>query len=346
MKAVFLGDTHIGVRNDSLVFAEHHIRFFEEQLFPFLVKEKIKTVYQFGDLFDRRKFVNIQVLEMWKDRVFDVLESMQIDFHVLVGNHDVYFRDTNEVNSPSVVACEYANIHVYDFVIEHKIDDVGVLIVPWINRSNYDYVMKKVQETKSTICFGHFEFSGYEMDRGRKCDHGMNAKLFNKFDTIYTGHFHHRSNDGHVYYLGTPYQMTWIDYADPKGFYVFDTEKLDVEFIENKDEIFLKIEYDEDEKIVIPDVENKFVKVIVVNKTDDTKYDVFMTELNKKDPADVKTIEDKVDVNDSVEDEDLNLEDTFTILDSYVDVIETDHDRAKIKSIMKSLYVEAMSQEQ
>jgi hypothetical protein len=42
-------------------------------------------------------------------------------------------------------------------------------------------------------------------------------------------------------------------------------------------------------------------------------------------------------------DSDINLEDTVSVLSNYIESIETDVDKEKIKTFMKSLYTEAIN---
>jgi DNA repair exonuclease SbcCD nuclease subunit len=199
MKVVVLGDVHIGARNDSLTFTKYHISFFTEQLFPFLKENNIKRVVQLGDIFDRRKFVNFQVLNEWKRHVFDWLLENEIEMDIIVGNHDVYFKNTNDVNSPILLLKEYHNINAYVQTTEVMVGGTTVLFVPWINDSNVKATMEMVKKTKATVAMGHFEFDGFEMDKGHKHEGGTNSSKFKKFDTVLSGHFHHKSEIGRAH---------------------------------------------------------------------------------------------------------------------------------------------------
>ena len=62
MKICLLGDTHFGMRGDSLEFHKYIKKFYDNIFFPYLIENKIDTVFQLGDLFDRRKFINFNSL--------------------------------------------------------------------------------------------------------------------------------------------------------------------------------------------------------------------------------------------------------------------------------------------
>lgn len=354
MKIVLLGDVHIGARNDSMIFAEYHISFFEDQLFPFLLKNKIKRVIQLGDIFDRRKFVNFKILSVWKKRVFDWFVANDIVLDIIAGNHDVYFKDTNEVNSPVLLLSEYdSHINIYTKATEVDIDSTKILFVPWINSSNHNETMKLVKSTDATVAMGHFEFSGFEMDKGHKHEGGSDTSKFKKFDSVYSGHYHHKSDNGHVFYLGIPYQITWVDYDSQKGFHTWDSNKLVTKFIPNKNEIFMKYIYDDDGSTDywkgwdVSGVKDKYVKVVVVNKKDLYGFDQFLSRLFAANPGEVKIIENTKDFDaENVHDDDLKLEDTSSLLEQYIDAVDTNLDRERLKKFIKQLHVEALHMEE
>ena len=98
MKICILGDTHFGMRGDSLEFHRYYKKFYDETFFPYLIENKIDTVFQLGDLFDRRKFINFNSLYQSKEYFFDKLVQHNITMYALVGNHDIAYKNTLEVN--------------------------------------------------------------------------------------------------------------------------------------------------------------------------------------------------------------------------------------------------------
>jgi len=348
-KAIILGDVHIGARNDNLLFMNYHISFFENQLFPYLIKHNIKRVIQLGDIFDRRKFVNFQVLNEWKRRVFDWMLKNEIEMDIIVGNHDVYFRNTNDINSPILLLGEYSNITSHVSATEVTVDSTKVLFVPWINDTNVKHTMNEVKKTSATVAMGHFEFDGFEMDKGHKHEGGTNSSKFKKFDTVLSGHFHHKSDDGHIFYLGVPYQITWIDHDSQKGFHTWNSDTLELEFIPNNNLIFKKIIYNDDGSVIdywktvdVSDMAKRYIKVVVVNKKDLYGFDRFMHKLYEQDPAELKIIENTSDFDaDNVHEEDLKIEDTSVMLTQYIEAVDTDLDKDRLKKFIKQLYTEA-----
>ncbi len=354
MKAIILGDVHIGCRNDSQIFASYHISFFTDQLFPYMKKFKINHIIQLGDIFDRRKFVNFQILNQWKTKVFEYMKNNGITMDVILGNHDVYFRNTNDVSSPVLLLKEYDNVTPYIHPTEIMLDKTQCIYVPWINSSNLESTMKAVKDTDAVIAFGHFEFSGFEMDKGNKHEDGMETKNFNKFDSVYSGHFHHRSDNGHVFYVGIPYQMTWVDHGSIKGFHVWDSDTLKTEFIENPNQVFVRYVYDDAQDDTVKEdyvdgfdvsgIKDKYVKIVVLNKRNIYEFDRFMSRLYQQEPADIKIVETVQEEGPGTDK--LDLESTKQILDSYVGSIEnTTLDKKRLKKMLHSLYTEALNLE-
>jgi len=360
MKVAILGDTHFGARNDSVAFNEYFRTFYTETFFPYLEEHGIGAVIQLGDLFDRRKFINFNTLASAKEYFFDPLREKDIQLYVLIGNHDIFFRNTLSVNSPSLVLREYDNIQLIEkpstLTLPHtraQDSGIGVDIVPWICEENEREVVEFITNSKNTICFGHFELAGFEMDRGNFCHEGWSQSvLLNKYKQVISGHFHHGSRIGNILYTGTPYEMTWADWNDAKGFYVFDTESLEMEFIRNPHTIYIKVNYDDDnlyfddvQKETFEQFTGKYVKVIVVKKNNGFLFETFMDKLGKANPIDVTIVEDFTDIPLGSEEEIDQAEDTLAIIDKVVDGLEIDLQKPKLKSILRAVYTEALALE-
>jgi len=347
LKLAIITDQHFGARNDSIAFLDFFQKFYDNTFFPALELHRIDTVLILGDTFDRRKYVNFYSLQRTKDMFFDKLETMGIRVYMLAGNHDTYYKNTNDVNSPDLLLKEYSNITVIDSPSEIIIDDTKICMMPWICPENYTESLAMLTSTEAEICMGHFEISGFAMYRGMESHEGLSKEIFNKFDLVFSGHYHHRSNDNHIYYLGNPYELTWQDYNDPRGFHLFDLSTRGLEFINNPYTMFSRIEYDDKEKIPLDldaiDLTDKFVKLIVVNKTDYYKFDKFIQKLYNKGCAEIKIVEDLSEFEDGEVGEEINLEDTLSVLSNYIESIETDVDKEQVKNFMKSLYTEAVN---
>jgi DNA repair exonuclease SbcCD nuclease subunit len=284
---------------------------------------------------------------------------MDIKVHMLAGNHDTYFKNTNDVNSVDLLLREYSNVHIIDTPEEiwvgDEFDSERICMMPWICAENYEDSLKMIKDTSAQICMGHFEIQGFAMFRGMESHEGLSRDIFNKFDVVCSGHYHHKSSSGNIHYLGNPYELTWSDYDDPRGFHIFDTATREFDFIKNPYTIFHKISYDDTLPNAISDISNvdlsehkdSYVKVIVVNKTNPYLFDLFMSNLYKQNPIDVSIVEDNLDLTEGLESDIISdAEDTLTILNKYVDNIQVqDLDGDRLKSVLKELYVEALNLE-
>lgn len=348
MKIALITDTHFGARSDSIPFDNFFAKFYTETFFPHLEEAGIKTIIHLGDVFDRRKFINYNTLKKCKQYFFDKTKELGIDVHMIAGNHDTFFKNTNEVNSLNLLLQEYDNITTYSSAEEITIEGKNLLLVPWICSGNYDDTMEIIDASKAQAVFGHFEFAGFEMYAGHKNDHGMDTKHFSKFPLVCSGHFHHRSSSGNIVYLGNTYEFTWSDYNDPRGYHVYDTESNSIEFHENPNRIFHKIYYDDTttdpSDIDVSKLVGTCVRLVVVKKTDFYKFDRFVDKLYDCNLIELKIIEDFSEFEtDATEEEDLNVEDTMTVLSDFVETVNTDLDKDRIKKLLQTLYVEAQS---
>lgn len=357
MKIAILGDTHFGMRGDNIAFHNFYRKFYEEVFFPYLKNQKITHIIQMGDLFDRRKFISFNTLHLTKKYFFDELENLGIKMITFVGNHDTYFKNTNEVNSIELVLKEYIERGSVECYVEPGtivMDGTSMDLIPWICLDNEQRVKDFIASSKSSICLGHFELAGFEMDRGNVCKDGMNRDELSKYEIVLSGHFHHKSSDGHITYVGTPGEMTWSDYNDKRGFHIFDTNTRELEFIENPYRMFHKILYD-DKVETFDSVDsrdfsvysNAIVKVIVVNKTNPVLFDKFVDSLYRVTPLDISIVEDFTDYTE-VSDADVvnQADDTITTLEKYIDVMEMQTlDKDRMKKVMREIYLEAQSVE-
>ena len=174
-------DTHFGARNDSLAFNDHFYKFWEKTFFPYLDDNGIDTIIHLGDVFDRRKFISYKIAKDFRERFIKPIVHRNIKMHMIVGNHDTYYRNTNEINSLYELLGgpgdeRYPNIQCYDHPCTEEFDGVGIHLLPWINESNYESVMRGIQMTYADICMGHLEVNGFEMHAGHFCEQDIQKK--------------------------------------------------------------------------------------------------------------------------------------------------------------------------
>ena len=243
-------DTHAGVRNDNPAFQQYQKKCWQ-WFFDYLDEKKIKHVIHLGDIYDRRKYVNFMSAKRLREDFFEPLAERDIETHIIVGNHDMYYKDTHEVNAlEEVVRGRYSNVSIYSVPTVINIDGLDIQLMPWITDSNREVAAKAIKKPRAEILMGHLELQGFTMHKGAISDHGMDRSDFNKFDRVFSGHYHHRSSDGSINYLGNHAEFTWSDYDDPKGFHIFDTETKKLEFVKNPYNMFEKIWYNDADKVI------------------------------------------------------------------------------------------------
>ena len=353
MRLAILGDTHFGARNDNQHFHQFFEKFYKETFFPYLKEHNITDIIQLGDVFDRRKYINFQTLKSCRDYFFDPLVDNSITMHVIVGNHDTYYKNTNEVNSLTLLLKEYGNVGVYEQATEAEFEDCKILFVPWICQNNEKQCLDAIHTTDADIIIGHFEIAGFEMYRGAVCDEGLNMDVFARHPMVLSGHFHHKSSHKNIQYLGTPYEITWSDYNDQKGFHILDTDTKELTFVPNPNVMFHKVHYD-DENMTMEQVlsidfnqyKQTIVKVIVRNKINPHWFDMFIDKLEKAGVLDMQVVEDHFHLDLETDDDIVNeAEDTLTILNKYVDTMQIQGDRQRLDNLIRTLYDEALNVE-
>lgn len=345
MKICILGDLHFGVRASLPIFY-YHMEIFFDYFFDYLQQHNITTLFQLGDLFDNRKHIHLRTLQEAKRIFFDRLAENNITTHILLGNHDVFFKDSVDISSPELLLKEYPNITVYTKPTTVSIDNTTIDMIPWICDSNERDILQYIKNSKSDLCFGHFDIINFELYRGIPSLTGMSEKVFSRYELVCSGHFHTRSQSNNILYVGTPYEMCWQDYNEIRGFHIFDTESRNLEFIRNSESVFVRLEYNKELLTKShPSLTNKFVKLVIFNKGDMYKFETFLKKLYNENPYEVKIIED-INQNSDVDlDESLNLENTLSVVGHYIDKSEYTVDKAKLKDLMNSLYLDALNGE-
>ena len=342
MKVAIITDTHYGARKGSKLFHDYFEKFYDDVFFPTLDKEGIDTVIHMGDAFDSRKGIEFKSLKWSKRVVFDPLKERGITMHLMVGNHDAYYKNTNDINAVDLLLQEYDNVKTYSSPTEVSVGDLPILFIPWINEQNEKETNQSIKKSKCPVAMGHLELNGFVATPGHVMEHGHDAKAYNKFDKVFSGHYHSRSDNGTVFYLGNPYEMFWNDCESTRGFHIFDTKSLEHTAVNNPYRLFYKIFYDDTDHQTFnaTEYENKIVKVIVKKKSDTKKFEKFIDKLYKVGVADLKIVEN-FQLFDAEEFEAEESEDTMSILNRYIEETETELNKTVIQSLIKDIYQEA-----
>ena len=342
MKVAIITDQHFGARKGSKFLHDYFKKFYDDVFFPYLEENNIKTVIDMGDTFDNRRSIDLWSLEWAKENYYDRLEKLGVTVHTIVGNHTAYYKDTNSINSVDLLLKQYKNVHVYSECTEVMIDRLQVLFIPWINAENTESSIESIKVSTSSCAMGHLELNGFRAHRGHVMEEGMESSLFEKFERTFSGHYHTRSDNGRIFYLGNPYEMFWNDANDTRGFTIFDTETLEHTHINNPYRMFYNIFYEDTDHQTfdVRKYENKIVKVIVRKKSNSKKFEKFIDKLYSVGVADLKTVEN-FEVGDPEEFEAFESEDTLSILNRYIQEAEISLDKSVLQDIMRTTYQEA-----
>jgi len=343
MKVAIITDQHFGFKKGSKLYHDYFLKFYEETFFPTLEREGITTILDLGDTFDNRKGIDSYSLDWAKKHYFDPIRNMGISLVSIVGNHTAFYKNTNEINTIELLLREYDNVTTISECQELRVDNLDILFIPWINIENEIETYKKIKETKCKVAMGHLELNGFVATHGHLMEHGADFEIYNKFKQVFSGHYHTRSNNGTIYYLGNPYEMFWNDVNDKRGFHIYDTETLKLKTINNPFQLYKVINYHDTPRQLTNFTEytGKIVKVVVRQKSDEKEYNRFMRALDKARPVDVKIVErtDHLAIANEVIDQ---TEDTMTLLTKYIDDLDTDLDRIRIKKVISEIYTEAL----
>lgn len=351
MKIAILSDTHAGIRNSSDIFLDNAEKFYGDIFFPYLLEHNIQHIIHLGDYYDNRKFINFRALNRNRQHFLKPLRDNKITMDIICGNHDTFYKNTNDLNSLKELLGHYMNeIHIVHKPSVMDYDGMSMALLPWICADNEKESLDFIQNCKADVLGGHLELAGFELMKGMESPHGMDAKLFERFELVLSGHYHTKSNKGNIHYLGSQMEFFWNDAHDKKYFHVLDTQTRELTAIHNPHTLFNRIYYD-DSKLDYSDydtsdLDGKFVKIVVINKQNQFTFDRFVDRIQSRKIHELKIQESFSEfIGSSVDDESISLEDTSTLLNSYIDNVDTELDKDRIKKEMHNLMIEAMTLE-
>lgn len=293
-------------------------------------------------MMDRRKSVNFMTLKTVKENFFGELAEAGIHVIALVGNHDIFHKNTLEVNSLELLFSDISNFTP----IARPTIYGPFCLVPWICDENKDQVLRFIDDSKTPYLVGHFEMVGFDMYKGMPCEHGLDPRTFAGFKKVYSGHFHTRSGRDNIEYLGTPYEIIWSDHADEKGFLILDTDTGEETWIRNDQTVHHVIRYREEEikkDFAFGVVKDRYVKVVVESSDNPKKLDAFIKMCYANSPVSLAVVDVRDDTRVDDPDEIIADKDPLTAL---VDEIQKRHS-SELSSAMinksNELYIEAIS---
>ena len=354
-KVAIIADTHWGVRGDSVPFMDMSKRFLDDVFFPTLKSRSIRDIVHLGDLVDRRKQISYLTAGRLRKDFLDKLHWGGYHTHIIAGNHDCYYKNTNQVNAlTELVDGNYPQIQCYIEPQEVNLCGHQTLFIPWICDDNRAKSLTLLKESKANVCMGHLEISGFEMYRGSVSTHGESRSLFDRFAATFSGHFHHKSSDGSITYVGSHGEFTWSDHGDPRGFHIFDLRTQELEFIPNPYTMFKKVWYNDKGKTLdeVLDMDfngcsGKYIKLIVQEKTNPYWFDMVCERLDKAGPLGMQIVEDHLNLNLENDEDIVNeAESTLDVFKKHLNQIQAPNlNHAKLERLIVDLYGQAITVE-
>ena len=351
MKIAIINDTHAGQRNASDVFLDYTDRFYHEVFFPYCIQHGIKTVIHAGDYLDNRKYVNFKALHRTRKAFLEPLTENGMRMVIIPGNHDVYFKNTNDLcGLREVLGYFINNVEIITKPTIQSFDGLPIAFLPWIAPDNYVESMRFAATAPAPILISHLELAGFEMMKGQPAsEYGMDSLYFKRFEMVLSGHYHTKSTRDNIYYLGTQFEQSWSDCEDPKFFHILDTNTRTLTQVKNPFTLFERLVYDDSrsnpDKLDVSHVKGKYVKIIVAKKNSPIQFDHFIERVQDMGPIEPPRIVESFEefTSDRVEDQQIDLEDTGKLLHTYIEATETSLDKERLKSMMRELYVEAQA---
>lgn len=342
-KIAIIGDMHFGVRSDNPIYYDYFEKFFND-LFAYIDEHKITTIFQLGDLYDKRKTINFLTLYNARKMYTAECAKRHLTVYIISGNHDCYYKSTNEVNSVRLLSAPHEIVIdacPCTFTVEgHAFD-----FYPWINDSLMQESNEYAKTSKSPFAVGHFEFARFRLHKFQIAETGADHTIFKNYNLVFSGHYHTISRKDNVLYCGTPYELDWADCNDTKGFWAFDPDANKLDFVRNEHTLYEKIEYDDsvDQYYDYAQAKDKFIKLIIKNKTNQYKFDSFFQNLLLNNPYDVNIVDDKItkSVEESMKAK-VEFQTTIDMISHVVDNMNTSLDKVLLKKMISETYSEAL----
>lgn len=234
MQVFITTDWHFGVYLNNLdkwlnMMEDYFINFF----IPFLKKNSKPgdILIHCGDLYDNR--TSIPIIASYKAERIMLEISKILPVHLIVGNHDLWNKGTNDVNSVRLFNF-VDNINVYTETATIDIFGKKLVLMPWVER-RLDMI-NEIKNNSGDYLFCHSDLNGCRMHLNsvahRNADK-IDVNEFSGYKHVFSGHIHIRQSNENFTFIGSPYQMDRNDMGDQKGITVLDLVSGKIDFHPN-----------------------------------------------------------------------------------------------------------------
>ena len=244
MKLYCISDLHFGVHANSTKWLDILLDWTNNWLTDQVKRSDPDDIlFIFGDIFENRQSINVNVQQKTKAAINRL--SKLIKIHILLGNHDVYYADSNEVTSMNIFD-DNPNMTIYSKPQVVNYCGIDVLVLPWDKDPNSVAKIAAEHAGRCRNMFGHMDVNGMIYDNTRPVLSGMDRKVLKDFDLVALGHIHWRQTSDNILYLGSPYHTERSDIGNDKGLHILSNDgagSFNVEFVRNGySPVFDKIE--------------------------------------------------------------------------------------------------------
>ena len=222
-KIFTVGDLHFGIYNNALAWRDSQIAYMLS--IPEIAKSHgfnphTDILVLLGDIFTIRESINVMISNYVEDMFKELAKFFVRGVYILIGNHDTYYKDRNDINSLRMISNIAENIHVFQKPEPMYINDrIECLMLPWVtDPAKTASIISESPNAK--YLFAHLEINGMTYDNGMKIENGVNMETLKQFTRVYSGHIHKRDDNGFILYVGSPYQMERSDIGNQKGLYI------------------------------------------------------------------------------------------------------------------------------
>jgi len=352
-KVNIVGDLHLGIKNNSVEWLDIQKDFLLNVLMKSIdhdFDQDRDILILEGDIFHSRESINVRI----QNEAFSIFRKLAEKFkrgiYIILGNHDVYYKDKTEVNSLKSLSYLANNIHIFEKPEVLTINDAhSFLMLPWIEDvSRLSSVVNDYRNLGHYIVC-HADIKGLRFNKWTQVEHGLEVDALSTYRRVYGGHIHHRQTVKNVVYTGTPYQMDRGDAGNTKGFYQLDmTQTIPTElFIENKESpVFVKFDVmailEMSKAEILEKFKNNFVDVMLnVNFANRFPVTRFLEEISESTHRKVEffTYVDQTQADLELNSE-LNLEEGFNINDIFKMYIKSRDYSQSFKQDLAKKFVE------
>lgn len=255
MKIVLFTDIHFGEHSNSDTHNEQCINFlnFVQEYCDEHLSEDYYTIF-LGDWFHSRNAINVKTLNYGFEGL-TILSNIGERQFLILGNHDLYYRDSRETYSVKIPESA-SEIEIIDSPIMLN----NMLLCPWL--IGEEKLKDLINKFNPKYIFGHFEIPSFPLNSVSKYPGEFNAMEYEGPLRILSGHFHKRSENRNITYIGNCFSHNFSDKNDwkNKGFAIFDTETNEIEYIEWKEAPkYIGIKVSEINKL--PNLKNMYVQI-------------------------------------------------------------------------------------